>query len=95
MIVQLARAEKETNLSSSQKMYPLSGIILTETEVRIMDQLVKCLSDKESSEALDMHLYTFKKHLKRINFKLKARNRTHAVLIYLQLRGRLVDFPNQ
>jgi DNA-binding CsgD family transcriptional regulator len=76
-------------------MYPFSGIILTETEIRIMDQLVKCFSDKESSEALDMSFYTFKKHLKRINFKLKARNRTHAVLIYLQLRGRLVDFPNQ
>jgi DNA-binding CsgD family transcriptional regulator len=94
MNIHISDLEKEADsITPRSKLYPFSGIQLTETEIRIMEQLTKCLPDKESAEALGMQFYTFKTHLKRINIKLKARNRTQAVLIYLQLRGRLIDLP--
>lgn len=67
------------------------SIILTELEILIMEQLCNGLEDKEASDAIDMEFYTFKSHLKRIFNKLSARNRTHAVVIYLRLQGRLID----
>lgn len=86
---------KKAAPASRKKTYSFSGIKLTEVEISIMEQLVKGLSDKEVAEALPMQFYTLKTHLKRIYHKLNARNRTHAVMIYLKLRGRLIDIQEE
>lgn len=87
--------KKKAAPASRKKTYSFSGIKLTEIEISIMEQLAKGLSDKETAEALPMQFYTLKTHLKRIYLKLNARNRTHAVMIYLKLRGRLIDIPEE
>lgn len=62
--------------------------ILTETEYRVLAYAADGLNNAEIGERLFMSVDTVKTHMRKILKRLKARNRTHAVVIAIR-RGQL------
>ncbi len=57
---------------------------LSARKIEILEKIAEGKSDKEIATELKMSFDTVKSHERSINVKLKARNRTHAVVKYLK-----------
>jgi two-component system NarL family response regulator len=69
---------------------------LSARQIEVLSHVALGLTDKEIGQALGCAEQTIKNHMVAIMLKLGARNRTHAVVIYLQNEGILpipIPFP--
>lgn len=70
-----------------------TSLRLAVKEILIMDLLSEGDPEEEIAEVLKMKLHTLEAHIDKIIRKLKAKNKIHAVIIYLKSCGRLIDSP--
>jgi DNA-binding NarL/FixJ family response regulator len=77
--------------TSSEPTRPL-GSLLTAREIQVLQAIVNGACNAEIAESLNITPETVKTHVKNILHKLKARDRTQAVVI--ALRASLVSLPD-
>ncbi len=77
--------------SSMEPIQRLEGL-LTARETEVLQAITNGASNAQIAESLNISLETVKTHVKNILQKLKARDRTQAVVI--ALRGSLVNLPD-
>jgi DNA-binding NarL/FixJ family response regulator len=73
-------------VAASKMLRSLNAEPITKRELAVLQLLMHGLSDKQMASRLGIALGTVKCHLKRLRWKLKASNRTEAILI-AQHRG--------
>lgn len=56
---------------------------LSPREIEVLDLISRGFSDKEIAQELNISARTVQTYVERVNIKLEAKNRTHAVTIFL------------
>jgi DNA-binding CsgD family transcriptional regulator len=65
---------------------PKNGVpLLTAREHQVLELIAQGLSAKEAAQAIDIAPRTVERHIENVRLKIRARNRTHMVILAVEL----------